>query len=81
MNTRIYNVRILTMEENRSIFQGEVWIEGDMVTYVNQFYHLAGQEPALTGLISDGDERFGVGSQVLNVCRFIKTFALCKFFS
>ena len=24
------------MEENRSIFQGEVWIEGDMVTYVGQ---------------------------------------------
>ena len=42
MNTRIYNVRILTMEENRSIFQGEVWIEGDMVTYV-------GQGPETTG--------------------------------
>ena len=30
------------MEENRSIFQGEVWIEGDMVTYV-------GQGPETTG--------------------------------
>ena len=50
-------------------------------TAVDQFYHLSGEEPALAGLIADGDERFGVGSQILNVCRFIKSFALCQFFS
>ncbi len=33
MNTRIYNVRILTMEPGREIFRGEVWIEGDTVVY------------------------------------------------
>lgn len=33
MNTRIYNVRILTMEDNREIFFGEVWIEGDTIIY------------------------------------------------
>ena len=34
MNTRIYNARILTMEEGKSAFWGEVWIEGDTIVYV-----------------------------------------------
>ena len=33
MNTRIYNAKILTMEEDRAIFEGELWIEGDTITY------------------------------------------------
>lgn len=36
MKTRIYNVRILTMEEGRDIFQGEVWIEDDTITCVKE---------------------------------------------
>ena len=36
MKTRIYNARILTMEENKGIFEGEVWIDGDMITYVGK---------------------------------------------
>ena len=34
MNTRIYNARILTMEEGKPAFWGEVWIEGDTIVYV-----------------------------------------------
>lgn len=34
MNIRIYNVRILTMEEGKGIFRGEVWVKGDAITYV-----------------------------------------------
>lgn len=34
MNTRIYNARILTMEENQEIFLGEVWIKNDTIIYV-----------------------------------------------
>lgn len=34
MNTRFYNARILTMEENRPIFEGEVWICGEKIAYV-----------------------------------------------
>lgn len=34
MNTRIYNVRILTMEAGKSIFRGEVWVKGDTIAYV-----------------------------------------------
>ena len=33
MNTRIYNARILTMEEGKPAFFGEVWIEGDTIVY------------------------------------------------
>jgi len=36
MNTRIYNARILTMEEGRGIFEGELWIEGDTITYAGR---------------------------------------------
>lgn len=34
MNIRIYNARILTMEENRDIFFGEVQIKGNRISYV-----------------------------------------------
>ena len=36
MKTRIYNVKILTMEENKDIFDGEVWIENDEIAYVGE---------------------------------------------
>lgn len=36
MNTRIYNVQILTMEEGRKRIFGEVWIEDDRIVYVGQ---------------------------------------------
>ena len=36
MNTRIYNARILTMEEGKSAFVGEVWIDGDTIVYAGR---------------------------------------------
>lgn len=33
---RIYNVKILTMEPDRCIFPGEVWITGDRISYVGE---------------------------------------------
>lgn len=33
MNIRIYNVRILTMEAEKEIFDGEVWVKGDTIAY------------------------------------------------
>ena len=36
MNTRIYNVRIMTMEEGQAPFVGEVQIEGDTISYVGK---------------------------------------------
>lgn len=32
--TRIYNARILTMEEDRPIFEGEIHVKGNRITYV-----------------------------------------------
>lgn len=34
MNLRLYNARILTMEKDREIFKGEVWIKNDKIVYV-----------------------------------------------
>lgn len=34
MNIRLYNARILTMEENRDVFNGEIWIQNDRIVYV-----------------------------------------------
>ncbi len=34
MNIRLYNARILTMEKNRDIFRGEIWIKNDKIAYV-----------------------------------------------
>lgn len=34
MNTRIFNVRILSMKEDQDIFFGEVWIRDDTIIYV-----------------------------------------------
>ncbi|MBQ7775070.1 MAG: amidohydrolase [Lachnospiraceae bacterium] len=34
MNLRLYNARILTMEKDRDIFWGEVWIKNDKIVYV-----------------------------------------------
>ncbi|MDD2978351.1 MAG: amidohydrolase [Hespellia sp.] len=34
MNIRIYNARILTMEENREIFEGEIQVRGNKIAYV-----------------------------------------------
>ncbi len=34
MNTRFYNARILTMEEKKELFEGELWIEGSKIIYV-----------------------------------------------
>ncbi len=33
MNIRLYNARILSMEENRDIFLGEVWVKNDRIVY------------------------------------------------
>lgn len=34
MNIRLYNARVLTMEEGREIFLGEIWIKDERIVYV-----------------------------------------------
>lgn len=34
MNIRFYNVRILTMKPGQPIFEGELWIEGNLISFV-----------------------------------------------
>ncbi|MDE5909467.1 MAG: amidohydrolase [Lachnospiraceae bacterium] len=33
MNIRLYNARILTMEEGQDLFEGEIWIQDDRIIY------------------------------------------------
>lgn len=34
MNIRLYNARILTMEKDRPVFKGEIWIKNEKIAYV-----------------------------------------------
>ncbi|MBD5546850.1 MAG: amidohydrolase [Lachnospiraceae bacterium] len=34
MNIRLYNARILTMEEGQDVFSGEVWVQDDRIVYI-----------------------------------------------
>lgn len=36
MNIRLYNARILTMEKDRDIFFGEIWIKNDKIAFIEQ---------------------------------------------
>ena len=44
MKTRLYNARILTMEKDRPIFQGEIWVENDRIIYVGKGKSLKDRE-------------------------------------
>lgn len=41
MNIRLYNAQILTMEKNKPIFAGEVWIKNEKIAYVASKEELA----------------------------------------
>ena len=34
MNIRLYNARILTMEKNRPVFRGEIWVRNEKIVYI-----------------------------------------------
>lgn len=36
MNIRLYNARILTMEDGKDIFSGEVWVKNERIIYVGE---------------------------------------------
>ena len=44
MNIRIYNARILTMEENRPIFVGELHVKGNKIAYVGPSLETTSEE-------------------------------------
>ena len=46
MNIRFYNAKILTMEENREIFEGEVHIQDEKILYVGENQDGAGSKMA-----------------------------------
>ena len=36
MNIRLYNAKILTMEKDRPVFDGEIWIKNEKIVYVGE---------------------------------------------
>lgn len=36
MRIRLYNARILTMEQSRDVFEGEIWIQNERIVYVGK---------------------------------------------
>ena len=61
MNTRFYNARILTMEEKKEIFTGELWVEGSKITYVGS----AKTEEELAGCPVKWDRQMDAKGNVL----------------
>lgn len=47
MNIRLYNARILTMEKDRPVFLGEIWIKNEKIVYV-------GEAKRLESILQDG---------------------------
>ena len=44
MKIRIYNAKILTLEDKREIFHGEIWIDGEYISYVGSNPTISGQQ-------------------------------------
>ena len=43
MNIRLYNARILTMEKNKSVFRGEIWVKNEKIAYIATQEELQGE--------------------------------------
>ena len=37
MNIRLYNARILTMEKDRPVFRGEIWVRDERIRYIAEY--------------------------------------------
>lgn len=60
MKLRLYNARILTMEEDRPVFRGEIWIEDDKISRVVE-YDRAADQANRTKVISHAEPLEGMG--------------------
>ncbi len=43
MKIRLYNARILTMEKNKPVFRGEIWVKNEKIAYIATQEELAGE--------------------------------------
>lgn len=43
MNIRLYNARILTMEKNKQVFRGEIWVKNEKIAYIASEEELSGE--------------------------------------
>ena len=42
MNIRLYNALILTMEKNKPVFRGEIWVKNEKIAYIASREELSG---------------------------------------
>ena len=67
---------------NDVVWQAGKWLTAYNVvdTGVDQFHHLAGQEPSLTGLVTVRYNGFCIFCSLVNICRRCEVFTLFQCF-
>ncbi len=57
MNIRLYNARILTMEQDKDVFYGEIWVENNRISKVIGYEQSAGNGEGYTGAGTSQERR------------------------
>ena len=65
MNIRLYNARILTMEEGRELFEGEIWVQGERILYVGDGKNQQEIDASLPGKSIKWDKETDCGKNLL----------------
>lgn len=65
MNIRLYNARILTMEPDKPVFEGEIWIKNEKIAYVGDTLEMSGFWEDETAPCIIWDEEIDCGGNLL----------------
>lgn len=65
MNIRLYNARILTMEPDKPVFEGEIWIKNEKIAYVGNTLEMSGFWEDETAPSIIWDEEIDCGGNLL----------------
>lgn len=65
MNIRLYNARILTMEPDKPVFEGEIWIKNEKIAYVGDALEMSGFWEDKTAPCIIWDEEIDCGGNLL----------------
>lgn len=65
MNIRLYNARILTMEPDKPVFEGEIWIKNEKIAYVGDTLEMSGFWEDETAPSIIWDEEIDCGGNLL----------------
>lgn len=65
MNIRLFNARILTMEPDKPVFEGEIWIKNEKIAYVGDALEMSGFWEDETAPCIIWDEEIDCGGNLL----------------